>query len=534
MTIKLPRLLDGQMREIDRLHPLRLSIEEDALPVNTASMTLSEDAPEVKPGAFVELFLPGRSAGIYRVESIRTDYFKKTRTLTLEHGIVTLGDAFIPGRHEFFGWDDGDPETTITGYRVLQDVYKNGLNTWYSIMMTFNNRDGSQVRLGFSHGQAVPVVALTEKGWRIPVSQPLIDMAWVVDGTWDGYPTAGLIASDHLAECVLYRDAAGMTKRYCTSYHRPFMYSNDFNDSGAIESNTPVNVHAESTDKNGVKFYAVDFTRDGRKIDTFVLADDVDLYPGYTIEPEPVQDENHIEKVTAMLIGAAHKQDTGWSFGESDFAESYGYVFEDANLLEAVQAIPARLEGQYVWEFDQSGWPWRLNLRRAARNGIAELRASRNLESLQVTVSTANMVTCVYPIGANGLTVEGVNGGSRYVTSENMQTYWHAEKILTTDDDTPDKLYESAILELNTNSEPEVSMTLSARDLCSATGEPLDRLVIGKMCRIPLPDEGMTVTGAITHLSYTDVYGKPDMVNVTLANRAKTASDLIAMLMKKG
>lgn len=77
-------------------------------------------------------------------------------------------------------------------------------------------------------------------------------------------------------------------------------------------------------------------------------------------------------------------------------------------------------------------------------------------------------------------------------------------------------------------------MSVSALDLSEMTGEPLDRLTIGKMCRIPLPKDGITVNDYITKLSWSDVYGAPTKVAVTLANSPRTASDLIARLLKGG
>ena len=40
MSVRLPRLLDAQLREVCRLHPVTLSINERLVPPHDASMTL--------------------------------------------------------------------------------------------------------------------------------------------------------------------------------------------------------------------------------------------------------------------------------------------------------------------------------------------------------------------------------------------------------------------------------------------------------------------------------------------------------------
>ena len=97
--IQLPRLLDSSMKEIARLEPASLSLNLNMAPLSTATLALPEGQPEVQTGAFVELFTPHGSAGIFRVQQA---YHKVggVMTLNLEHGLVTLSDGIIPGASE--------------------------------------------------------------------------------------------------------------------------------------------------------------------------------------------------------------------------------------------------------------------------------------------------------------------------------------------------------------------------------------------------------------------------------------------------
>lgn len=101
MSVRLPRLLDAQLREVCRLHPVTLSINERLVPPHDASMTLP-------PGegasfhAWMELYTIDGSAGFYRVSGTSESYVS-TGDVDLEHSAAILGDAIIPGEGTYSG-----------------------------------------------------------------------------------------------------------------------------------------------------------------------------------------------------------------------------------------------------------------------------------------------------------------------------------------------------------------------------------------------------------------------------------------------
>ncbi|MGN0778896.1 MAG: phage tail spike protein [Aristaeellaceae bacterium] len=102
MAVRLPRLLDSSMQELDRLTPESLYIEENLSPLSTATMVLPDGSCEAVTGQFVELYTIHGSAGIYRVQQAEHDYGGRI-TLALEHGLTTLGDGIMPGESEQTG-----------------------------------------------------------------------------------------------------------------------------------------------------------------------------------------------------------------------------------------------------------------------------------------------------------------------------------------------------------------------------------------------------------------------------------------------
>lgn len=105
-NIKAPRLLDRTLQEIGRLNPVRESPTMRMQPLSTAELELAPDDPYVEVGMFVELYTISGSIGIFRVSNVRLNYgSKNTRTISLEHGIVTLADNLLFGYHEYGGGD---------------------------------------------------------------------------------------------------------------------------------------------------------------------------------------------------------------------------------------------------------------------------------------------------------------------------------------------------------------------------------------------------------------------------------------------
>lgn len=124
MSVRLPRLLDAQLREVCRLHPVTLSINERLVPPHDASMTLppGEGAPF---HALVELYTIDGSAGFYRVSGASESYVD-TGDVDLEHSAAILGDAIIPGEGKY----SGTCAEVLTAMLANQTTLINGQKPW--------------------------------------------------------------------------------------------------------------------------------------------------------------------------------------------------------------------------------------------------------------------------------------------------------------------------------------------------------------------------------------------------------------------
>ncbi len=216
-----------------------------------------------------------------------------------------------------------------------------------------------------------------------------------------------------------------------------------------------------------------------------------------------------------------------WQPGTCEFSVAEGWSFTNATLYQAMEALTESVE-DCRWSFDQSSLPWKVSLVHQTNDVSAEMRMSRNIDSLKMTVSTTDMATRVYPVGLKNLSIASVNGGSVYL-QKNVAQYGVISKTVT-----DNSIRDAGLLKawaaklLDTYARPVVNVQLTGLDLSKATGESLDKLVLGRRCRIPLPRYGITVTERITELSYKDALLHPEQVSVTMATVRKTIQHVVA------
>ena len=210
----------------------------------------------------------------------------------------------------------------------------------------------------------------------------------------------------------------------------------------------------------------------------------------------------------------------------SDFENVSGpYKFNGDTLYDALEHVTATLDGAW-WHYDLSVYPFRISITQKPTAAASELRPARNISAITKTVDKSGMYTRFYPIGKDDLHITG-----DYV-SKNESTYGVIAKVETDLSlETEDELVAWANERLRKHAEPEVTVEVEGLELADATGESLDRLVIGRVCRIPLAEFGTVIEERITELYYADKVHEKEVVTVTLSNREEdVARDLLHVL----
>lgn len=260
------------------------------------------------------------------------------------------------------------------------------------------------------------------------------------------------------------------------------------------------------------------------------LSDDV--LPGYT---ELGGSDMTTSQVLERLLSC--QADQRWTLGDCEYAESFSYSWENENLLTAILSVAQVLPDDPVWDFDQSATPWRLHLRRASVQ-VCECRMGRGLKSVSVTEDWSQMCTRLYPLGygegADQMHIGSVNRGVKYLQADTAEKYGIISGVWTDTSITePATLMAAGKRVLEKNCQPAITVEVEGAELASGTGEPLDRLQVGRLCRIPLPEENMTVLQRIISAVYEDVLNAPEKVRLTLSTAQTDTSAALATLQRK-
>ena len=213
-------------------------------------------------------------------------------------------------------------------------------------------------------------------------------------------------------------------------------------------------------------------------------------------------------------------QSDDWVLGSIDFSDSNPYKFDGDSLYDALETVTKTLDDA-MWTFNMTVYPFKLNIVKKPEGVDSEMRASRNITSLSRTVDRSGMYTRMYPIGKDDLHISG-----EYV-SKNEGTYGVISHVETdTSIDSKSALKAWAQERLKRHAQPVITIDVEGLELADATGETMDRFNINRICRIPLPEFGETITERITELNYPDVVHSPQVVRVTLSNASEDVTHL--------
>ena len=201
-----------------------------------------------------------------------------------------------------------------------------------------------------------------------------------------------------------------------------------------------------------------------------------------------------------------------WKLGRCEYSHSAPYKFDGDSLYDAIQKITNTLDDAW-WDLDTSVYPFVINIIRMPAGEVCEMRPGRNLSAVTKQINTGGMYTRFYPIGKDDLHIS-----SGYV-SMNESTYGVREKVEVDQELTTEaELISWANEKLRKHARPDVTTTVEGLELASATGESVDKLTLGRLCRIPLAEFNTTIDERITQLEYPDKVRNKKKVRMTLSN----------------
>lgn len=201
-----------------------------------------------------------------------------------------------------------------------------------------------------------------------------------------------------------------------------------------------------------------------------------------------------------------------WQLGS--VSVSGNVVVQDGyqDILSAINGAVAQVPGAML-AYNFSTSPWTLSVVSRGTTVSAEGRLSRNIEKCNVKRDDSSLFTRVWVEGLGG---EGVTG---HMDADTLSTYGVIETQLGGNNYTQAQAQTVARAFLERHKRPVYSITIDGLDFSGITGEALDRVALGKLYRLAIPEDNVTIEEHITSIRWTDVYDKPYAINLTLAEQ---------------
>lgn len=227
----------------------------------------------------------------------------------------------------------------------------------------------------------------------------------------------------------------------------------------------------------------------------------------------------HKGSIAKLLAEAMDFQRGGyWQLGtvEADNT-SYTVDFQNTNVLTCIVRIVRQDPALHIVT-DQTTWPWTLHVLRAETIPSCECRLTRNADDVHVNHNTSSFYTRV--VSDRLKTPLVADTAEQY----GEHTYYYAIPDNVSD---ADARHVCEVF-LETHKQPAISISVSGMQLAKRTGEPLDRLQIGRMCRVALPDYNAVYNERIVSAMYSNLIKQPERVQLVLAASQQDAVEILA------
>ena len=228
-----------------------------------------------------------------------------------------------------------------------------------------------------------------------------------------------------------------------------------------------------------------------------------------------------------------------WQVGDIDFTDLFSYKWENENLLSALFSIPTAYTQDYMWTWDTSVFPWKLNLKKFSTQTDAYIRYRKNLVGITRDIDPSSIITRVYPLGygegVNQLTIKSVNNGIPYIDADTVNTYGViAVPFVDKTEENPITLMAKAQAELEKCKMPKYTYSVDSIDLFELTGDSIDRLRdIGTKVQIYDEESGIDFSSYIVDVQKPNLSENPWDIKIQISNKAMSIIDSNATMLSR-
>ena len=221
-----------------------------------------------------------------------------------------------------------------------------------------------------------------------------------------------------------------------------------------------------------------------------------------------------------------------WQLGTVERTADFKHTGINYTQLSELIRVMMEDDPGYYFEADYSTTPWTLNYKAVPSSVGCEFRLTRNTETVQIVRNDAELCTRLYLSVSTEETESGVTETVTELKTYNdtaaQAVYGIVEKTASIATEDVADVDGWAAQFLAEHSTPSVQIAISAFELARLTGDTWDELSQGKLARVSLAGEPLEER--VITVTYPDLLGEPDLVQVQLANKASTATGAIADL----
>lgn len=224
------------------------------------------------------------------------------------------------------------------------------------------------------------------------------------------------------------------------------------------------------------------------------------------------------------LLGA--QKERIWTLGTCAYTDKLPWRFKRQKISAALETVTGCLE-EPQWTYDMRRMPFVASLTRRPTTPACEMRIGRNISTIRISRERKGMFTRLYPVGMNDMGIGEANGGVEYIERGTDKHGIIEETLTNASIDNPRVLKAWGRAQLARGCKPIETITITGREMSRRTGVKLDRIDVGLLCRVALPDEGRVITERVVAMEWKDAIADEESVTVTLANEHRTVQGIV-------
>ncbi|AXO97174.1 phage tail spike protein [Bacillus anthracis] len=230
-----------------------------------------------------------------------------------------------------------------------------------------------------------------------------------------------------------------------------------------------------------------------------------------------------------------------WKLGTVEFTRYFHYAWENEDsLLNALVSVPKPFNESYLWTWDDTKYPFTLNLIHATDEKVDVIRYGKNLKGIEKDEDPTGLITRIYPLGygegVNQLGIEKVNGGIPYLQAEqSIIAKYGTHKRIWADRrfEDAESLKASGRGLLDRYKQPIKTISVDCIDYELIDPYKLVKYDISKIVGVYDQDTDTNDDLRIMKITKSDIYGDPSNIQFEIGNVRDDIGTTITDLQKK-